>query len=100
MALAANSSPAASQHIFYGNRPGLMPDSYRCLGIDFLSVAESARAYSGLIPVPVAIPFWLPGCAVGWLSPAVAVTYKGELRVRHIFAAFAVHGLYRGKEPW
>ena len=34
---------AASQYCFYGNRPGLIPDSYRCLGIDFLSVAESEQ---------------------------------------------------------
>ena len=35
----------------YGNRPGLIPGSYRCLGVDFLSVAESDeglfRAHTG-----------------------------------------------------
>jgi len=78
-----------------------MPDSYRCLGVDFLSVAESSQdLFRTLDRCLVRFLFGCPDCAVGWLSPLVAGTYKGELRVRHIFAAFAVHGLYRGKEPW
>jgi len=52
----------------YGNRPGLIPGSYRCLEGRF---PECCRIEPGPIPdfrpVPGAIPFWLPGCAVGWL---------------------------------
>jgi len=76
-----------------------MPDSYRCLGAISWVLQNRARAYAGLIPVPGTIPFWLPRGAVGWLSPVAARTYKGELRVWHIFAAIAVQRLYRGKEP-
>jgi len=73
--------------------------------VTVLLLRKSARAYSGLVPVPgvdflsvaesdqglfrtdtgaCRDSFWLPGCAVGWLSPAAAGTYKGGLRVRHI----------------
>jgi len=60
--LAANSSPAASQCWVLQNR---------------------ARTYTRAKPAPGRF-FWLPGCAVGWLSPVFAGTYKGGLRVRHI----------------
>jgi len=63
---------AASQHIATEIGQGLFRARTGAWGSISWVLQNRTRAYSGLIPVPVAIPFWLPGCAVGWLSPTTA----------------------------